>query len=81
MRTFFFYSVPNSTTPSPYFFRVPKMLRALSRAGILRFRLWQGRHECPVPPGDGPEPIATELPTPILPAAPWPIRTEIGAQP
>lgn len=49
MRTFYFFSTPDSKIPSPHFFRVPKMLRALSRAGILRFRLWQGRHEAPVP--------------------------------
>ena len=144
MRTFYFYSLPNSKEPSPYFFRVPSMLRDLSRKGILRFRLWQGRHEAPVPLGDGPEPVEAwckdhieriragddtayktrvlgefpaeksecakypcdvrhlcklypgcgvdtkhvgcrfhcgESATPILPAAPWPIRTEIGAQP
>ena len=157
MRTFYFYSLPNSKEPSPYFFRVPSMLRDLSRKGILRFRLWQGRHEAPVPLSDGPEPVikgkapeqkmirlrvqfyadgfregyldlpecvkdlpqdgpypilesqvserrrivmekireafpwanritiitckyATELES-IMPAAPWPIRTEIGSQP
>ena len=56
MRTFYFYSVPGSTIPSPYFKRVPLMLKALSRKGILRFRLWQGRHDAPVPLCDGPEP-------------------------
>lgn len=81
MRTFYFYSVPNSTIPSGYFKRVPAMLRDLSRKGILRFRLWQGRHEAPVPLDDGPEPVFEEKADPILPAAPWKIRPEIGAQP
>lgn len=49
MRTWYFYSTPASKEPSPYFKRVPQMLRDLSRKGILRFRLWQGRHEAPVP--------------------------------
>ena len=66
MRTFYFYSVPGSTIPSPYFKRVPPMLADLSRKGILRFRLWQGSHEAPIPLSDGPEPLnidrATELP-------------------
>ena len=81
MRTFYFYSLPNSKEPSPYFLRVPAMLRDLSRKGILRFRLWQGRHEAPVPLSDGPEPIFEGKAVPILPAAPWTIRIEIGAQP
>ena len=84
MRTWFFYSVPGSTIPSPYFKRVPPMLADLSRKGILRFRLWQGSHEAPVPLEDRLEPVdnykATELPKPILPVTPWPIRLEIGAQ-
>lgn len=66
MRTWFFYSVPGSKTPSQYFRRVSKMLADLSRKGILRFRLWQGRHEAPIPLSDGPEPVdnykATDLP-------------------
>jgi hypothetical protein len=66
MRTWYFYSTPDSTIPSPYFKRVPPMLAALSKKGILRFRLWQGSHEAPVPLEDGPEPLnidrATELP-------------------
>ena len=52
MRTWYFYSTPASKEPSPYFKRVPQMLRDLSRKGILRFRLWQGSHEAPVPLGD-----------------------------
>ena len=66
MRTWYFYSTPDSKEPSPYFKRVPPMLADLSRKGILRFRLWQGRHEAPIPLSDGPEPLnidkATELP-------------------
>ena len=61
MRTFYFYSVPGSTSPSPYFKRVPPMLADLSRKGILRFRLWQGRHDAPVPLEDGPEPKTGEI--------------------
>ena len=60
MRTWFFYSVPGSTVPSPYFKRVPAMLADLSKKGILRFRLWQGRHEAPIPLSDGQEPIPSE---------------------
>ena len=52
MRTFYFYSVPGSKTPSPYFKRVPPMLADLSRKGILRFRLWQGSHSAPYPIGE-----------------------------
>ena len=67
MRTWYFYSTPASKEPSPYFKRVPQMLRDLSRKGILRFRLWQGSHEAPVPLEDGTEPIATEFPKPVRP--------------
>ena len=49
MRTWFFYSVPGSTVPSPYFRRVPPMLADLSRKGILQFRTWQGTHDAPEP--------------------------------
>ena len=49
MLTFYFYSVPDSKLPSPYYFRLPLMLRDLSRKGILRFRLWTGSHEAPIP--------------------------------
>ena len=77
MTTWYFYSTPASKEPSPYFRGVSAMLRALSRAGILRFRLWQGTHEAPIPLSDGPEPEQYE---PILPAAPWRHDPSIGAQ-
>ena len=48
-RDYFFYSTPDSATPSPYFRRFPHMLRDISQKGILRFRLWQGSHEAPRP--------------------------------
>ena len=77
MRTWYFYSTPDSKEPSPYFKRVPPMLADLSRKGILRFRLWQGRHEAPIPLSNGPEPEQYE---PILPAAPWRHDPILGAQ-
>jgi hypothetical protein len=49
MRTWFFFSVPDSKIPSPYFSRFPKMLRYISQHGILKFRLWQGSHDAPIP--------------------------------
>lgn len=52
MRTFYFYSVPSSKVPSPYFRGMAAMLRDLSRKGILRFKLWQGSHEAPMPVED-----------------------------
>ena len=57
MRTWYFYSTPNSVTPSGYFKRVPQALADISRKGILRFRIWQGTHEAPIPVDDEPEPI------------------------
>lgn len=57
MRQFYFYSVPTSTIPSPYFRRLPELLRDLSRKGILHFKLWTGSHEAPRPveEDDGPD--------------------------
>ena len=49
MRTLYFYSVPTSSIPSPYFFSYRAMLRHLSRKGILQFRTWQGRHDSTMP--------------------------------
>lgn len=49
MRTLYFYSVPTSSIPSPYFLSYRAMLRHLSRKGILEFRTWQGRHDAPMP--------------------------------
>ena len=45
----FFYSVPSSPIPSPYFTRMPKLLADLSRKGIFHFRLWQGTYDAPFP--------------------------------
>ena len=47
--SFYFYSIPESAAPSPYFFSFRKMLNHLSRKGIMRFKLWQGSHEAPIP--------------------------------
>ena len=49
MNQLYFYTVPGSSTPSPYYLRFPAMLRDLSRRGILKFRLWTGSHEAPIP--------------------------------
>ena len=49
MMGFYFYSVPTSATPSPYFTCFRKMLAHISRRGIFRFRLWQGSHDAPRP--------------------------------
>ena len=49
MLKFYFYSVPCSKTPSPYWLSFRKMLAHLSRAGIARFRTWQGTHDAPEP--------------------------------
>lgn len=49
MRQFYFYSVPGSKVPSPYFLCFRKMLRELNRRGIFHFRLWEGSHEAPRP--------------------------------
>lgn len=49
MRKLYFYTVPDSSAPSPYYLRFPAMLRDLSRKGIMRFRLWTGTHEAPIP--------------------------------
>jgi len=49
MRTFYFYSVPTSKVPSPYYMRFAAMLKNLSRRHIFQFKLWQGSHEAPVP--------------------------------
>ena len=49
---FYFYSVPGSTTPSPYWFSYRRMLAHLSRQGILQFKTWQGTHDAPEPVTD-----------------------------
>ena len=49
MLKFYFYSTPDSVIPSPYWFSYREMLAHLSRAGILRFRTWQGTHDAPEP--------------------------------
>ena len=54
--TWYFYSVPNSTIPSGYFRRIPQLLADISRKEIMRFRIWQGTHDAPIPLNDGPEP-------------------------
>lgn len=48
-RTLYFYSIPNSTIPSPYFSRLPKLLADVSKKGITKFTVWQGSHEAPIP--------------------------------
>ena len=45
----YFYSIPTSAVPSPYFKRLPKLLADLSRKGIFRFRIWQGTYDAPYP--------------------------------
>mgnify|MGYP001567048500 FL=1 len=45
----FFYSTPHSNLPSQYFRRFPKMMADISLKGILRFCLWEGTHEAPLP--------------------------------
>ena len=46
---FYFYSVPTSATPSPYYKSFRVMLADISRKGILQFRAWQGTHDAPEP--------------------------------
>ena len=46
---FYFYSVPTSATPSPYFLTYRAMMAHLSRNGILQFMTWQGTHDAPEP--------------------------------
>jgi hypothetical protein len=65
----YFYSLPNSTTPSPYFNRMPKLLADLSRKGILQFRIWEGSHEAPRPVEDTPSPAEIQPAYPIDPSA------------
>lgn len=52
MLTWYFFSVPTSVIPSPYFRSVRAMLRHLSRNYITQFRNWQGSHEAPTPVDD-----------------------------
>ena len=51
---FYFYSVPGSATPSPYWFSYRRMMAHLSRHGILVFRTWQGTRDAPEPVTDRP---------------------------
>ena len=65
----FFYSLPSSPIPSPYFTRMPKLLADLSRKGILHFRIWEGSHESPRPVEDTPAPAEIQPGYPIDPSA------------
>lgn len=49
MLKWYFYSVPGSKTPSPYWFSFARMLAHLSRQRIFQFRTWQGTHDAPEP--------------------------------
>lgn len=49
MLTWYFYSVPTSAIPSPYFKSMNAVLAHLSRNGIFQFTIWQGTHDAPYP--------------------------------
>jgi hypothetical protein len=49
MLTWYFYSVPTSVIPSPYFKSVNAVYAHLSKAGIFQFTIWAGTHEAPYP--------------------------------
>ena len=49
MLKFYFYSVPHSAVPSPYFLHFRECLADISKKEILQFRTWQGTHEAPEP--------------------------------